>query len=647
MDIPTKPVIALEALAALSAQVQTSSTGAAGTGDGFTWETRLTPAHGGTWVETRLTTTRELSFSPAMVVWLGRLDNLDDRQAHTWRQTILRAPTTNQQGLGGNDLPAAYLYDHEQQQVTICYCPPDALRWAPHRFYELAVREVIQYRPTPRYGLGVLPLPAQAAFTFAPGTHEFRFWYCQYPVEAIPSEWEAQTALLAEVSPLLDPVPSLRADAPGWAAMARGTLADLQDPACWVTANGVTGLRAYVLGSSAVGRGEGHSFELMTQLDVLLPLLHWRGQTGDTGADATIARLLDAVRAYRIIEPHDYVSNHYPYQQTDTFMDTWYFYENVLIKLPWVAHLSGDADLRQTFFAALAGGRKLAHNTHYLLPLFADADGWTMRGSLRNASVSGLYAAGCVLAYQLDGDPAHLAEARAALDTLRQLPPHLLTHEPQQLSFSAAAAAFLGDLPLARDFVNLSLRMAYWGKDPAVPFYDPRGMFQACASLCYPAYKENVEVIWAWSELLRADASAGLLPAGLLAAFANLQRCHNYAFFDPFLPEPLRRGPCPYVPYEDLATAEFTHTATLGKELYGAGEVFWSALLFAPPDFLGDLPPDVLAFSLDVPCLRLTGRDTPPRRWLLYNPRQTPVTLHSASTTLELAPNSYQIVEGV
>jgi hypothetical protein len=168
---------------------------------------------------------------------------------------------------------------------------------------------------------------------------------------------------------------------------------------------------------------------------------------------------------------------------------------------------------------------------------------------------------------------------------MHQLPPHLLTHEPQQLSFAAASARYLARAgyaspemwrQMAADFILLSLRMGYWARDPAVPFYDPRGMFQACASLCYPAYKENVEVLIAWPALLRD----GVGPAALMAAFANLQRMHNFAFFDPWLPEALRRGPCAYIPYEDLATAEFTHTAQLGKELYGAGEVFWSALLF-------------------------------------------------------------------
>ena len=616
-----------------------------GRGDGFFWTARSTPAGGGEWHEVVLSTERDLHFNPAMIMWLGTLDNMNDRQAHTWRQTILRAPTVNQNGLGGNDLAAGYLYDHEQRTETIIYFPADSLSWSPHRFYELTLKEVLEYRPIPRYGIGLIPSTPASTFTFAPGKHSFRVWVYQKPCDEVPSPWEAQGRLIAAVAPLLDSAPMLYPDAPTWGQMARGTLADLADDACWVEAGGKRGLRAYVKGSSGVGRDNAKGFELMTQLDVLLPLLHWRNRTGESAADGIIERLLDAVRAYQIIAPFDYLPNHYPYTSSDTFMDTWYFYENALIKLPWVAHLTGDSDFKQTFLTALEGGQRLAQNSHYLFPLFADAAGWHSRGSLLNAGVGGMYAAGCVLAEQLTGDPAYLVEASTALNTIHQLPPHQLTHEPQQLSFAAAAAAYLNQPEMAADFVKLSLRMGYWGKDPAVPFYDPRGMFQACASLSYPAYKENVEVIWAWSELLADDQTQRLLPAPLLAGFANLQRCHNYAFFDAFLPEAMRRGPCAYVPYEDLATAEFTHTAVLGKEIYGAGEVFWSALLFERPAFLENLPDDVLIFALDVPCLRLNTASSGSRRWLVYNPRQARIEL-SGTSAIILEPQSVHFMEG-
>ena len=96
------------------------------------------------------------------------------------------------------------------------------------------------------------------------------------------------------------------------------------------------------------------------------------------------------------------------------------------------------------FFRALRGARQLARHTGYLFPLFADASDWRPRASLLNAGVGGLYAAGCAIAHQLDGGAGDwLDEAAQALRALHQLPPHQLTHEPQQLSFAAASAAYL------------------------------------------------------------------------------------------------------------------------------------------------------------------------------------------------------------
>ncbi len=624
----------------------------AGTGEGYRWRATITAQARGFWVEARLQADRAVAINPAMVLWLGTLDNLDDRQAHTWRQTILRAPTVNQQGLSGNDLAAGYLYDHATHIESICYFPADGFEWASNRFYHFTVREVMAYLPTGRYGLGLLPAMPGTLFSLNPGEHRFVWWFTQRHRSGMPSPWEAQHALLQALAPLLDVVPAAPPETIAWGEMAGRTLSDLRDEACWVQAGGHEGLRAYVRGSSALKRDEARSIELMTQLDVLWPLLLWQDEAHEPRAHAIIERIHQTLPLFD--RPTlNYVANNFPAFPGDSFMDTWYFLENALIKLPWVAYLTGDETLRAMFFRALHGAQKLARHTNYLFPLFADAEQWQARGSLLNVSVGGLYAAGCVIAHQLSGgDADHLREAALALRTMHQLPPHQLTHEPQQLSFAAASASYLQQMgyeadtdwaTMAADFVNLSLRMGYWAKDPAVPFYDPRGMFQACASLCYPAFKENVEVLVAWPELLRA----GLGPVTLMAAFANLQRRHNYAFFDPYLPENLRRGPCPYVPYEDLATAEFEHTAKLGKELYGTGEVFWSALLF---DALGRVDaPHVLCLCLDVPCLEL--RRLPPpalRSYLVYNPlpEAQHVTLRNTARTqaLVIAPHSAEVV---
>jgi hypothetical protein len=594
----------------------------AGVLPGLRWRTHITPESGGFWLETVVQVEHRLELNPAMILWIGTLDNLNDRQAHTWRQTILRAPTVNQQGLPGNDLAAGYVYDHATHTESICYFPGDAILWAPHRFYNFTVREVMVYRPTGRYGLGLLPNAPDTLFPLEPGEHRFRWWFAQRRRTTIPSPWEAQCALIETVASLIDPVPDLRPDAIPWQVMAERTLQDLSHDACWVTAQGHEGLRAYVRGSSAVGRDKQRGFELMTQLDVLWPLLLWRQNNPDPRADTLVERLLQTLPLFD--RPQwNYVANNFPPHDGDGFMDTWYFLENALIKLPWVAYLTGDKTLLDMFFRAIRGARQLAHNTGYLFPLFADASNWQPRASLLNAGVGGMYAAGCVIAHQLGGGTGNwLDEASRILRVLHQLPPHLLTHEPQQLSFAAASAAYLhrqGYDPTwdwkgsAENFIRLGLRMAYWSRDPAVSFYDPRGMFQACTSLCYPAFKENVEVLIAWPELLRS----GIGPAALMATIANLQRCHNYAFFDPFLPADLRRGPCANIPYEDLATAEFSHTAQLGKELYGAGEVFWSALLFDGDGSVNK--PDVLSLCLDVPCVELHPIPVE-QRFLVYDP---------------------------
>lgn len=619
-----------------------------GCGEGYQWQTVIQPAVDGFWLDTVLHAERTVSISPAMILWLGALDNMQDRQGLTWRQTILRGPTINQQGLPGNDLAAGYFYDPRTQMESMVYFPAGALAWAKHRLYHFSVREVLDYRFW-RYGMGLVPNAPESLFELAPGRHEFRWWFTQRLRQETPTVWEAQRLLVDALAPLLDTVPSMRADAPSWQSVAESALNDLEHEACWVTANGRRGLRAYVRGSSSEKRDEAQHFELMTQLDVLWPLMLWRAATADKRADPIIQHLSETLPLFA---RRDYVANPYPPHGSDTFMDTWYFFENALIKLPWVAHLSNNVTLQEMFLAALDGAKRLARNTNSIFPLFADASSWQARGSLLNMSVGGMYAGGCILASQFTSDFSYLDEAARALHVLSHFPPQQLTHEPQQLSFAAASAAYLARIGygdqwgrIASDFVRAVLRMGYWDRDPAVPFYDPRGMFQACAALCYPAFKENVEVLLAWPELLLTDVG----PRETMVAFANLQRCHNYAFFERFVPKTGHASPCAFIPYEDLPTAEFDHLGDLGKELYGTGEVFWSALLF---DTLGRVDdPAVLCLCLDVPCLEL--HEIPAaeqRRYLLYNPtgEEKLVTLRNEAgeRTLVMAPRAVQVVEG-
>ena len=387
----------------------------------------------------------------------------------------------------------------------------------------------------------------------------------------------------------------------------------------------------------------------MTQLDVLWPLLLWQRHHPSPQAETLIDRLRATLPLFD--RPQwDYVCNNFPPRDGDSFMDTWYFLENALIKLPWVAHLTGDETLRAMFFRALRGARQLARHTGYLFPLFADASDWRPRASLLNAGVGGLYAAGCAIAHQLDGGAGDwLDEAAQALRALHQLPPHQLTHEPQQLSFAAASAAYLHRQGLTLPWTGRGMPGTSSGWRCGWPI-EPRPRGALLRSARHVSGVRLVVLPGIQGECRGVDrvagaASLGHWPAALMAAVANLQRCHNYAFFDPFLPAESARPMRPYPTKTSLPPSSRTRRSWAGIVRHRRG--LWSALLF---DRLGSAdPPDVLCLCLDVPCVEL--RPIPPaRRFLVYNPAQEarPVTLTTPSgqMTVGVPARAVQIVEG-
>jgi hypothetical protein len=176
------------------------------------------------------------------------------------------------------------------------------------------------------------------------------------------------------------------------------------------------------------------------------------------------------------------------------------------------------------------------------------------------------------------------------------------------------------------------LRMAYW--DDRSPSGEPlTGMFQACASLLYPAFKENVESLLPWSHLL----AAGIGEAPLLLRLIDAQRRHNGAYFDAIRGG---EGPARFIPYENLGTVELPQEGRLGKEIYGAGEVFWLYLLCEALGCADDR--EILVFSLDLPALETLASFPPTSRsFFLFNgtavPRQAHVLLPA------LPPGHYEV----
>jgi hypothetical protein len=525
---------------------------------------------------------------PWCVTWLGEVDRLRWTQHDTWRQTTIAAPTRSSTGAPGNDLPAAYFYDVAHQAEICFYADVGAMTWMGQenlaRFRDIEVGPV--WEADGRYGIG-MHAARRSGTRFPAGWETFAFNLWHRHRTTAPTEREALSCLIERCAPLLRADSSTTSPPPAWSEVAAGTLSELQGARAFISVGNVRGHPAYL---PQPDRPTPAALELMTQVDVLAPL----GLLSriDDGARAHANRIADTLTSFWRAETGVF-GNGLPAPAGEEIVDSWYFFENALIKLAWIARARRDQLLRERVLLSLHHARDLAHRCQYLFPLFYVAGRNEPVGTGWNLAVNGLYAYACMLALEDSGDAAWRTEAERALRTLGHAPISLLYHEPQELAFGSLAAGLLAEpgeagewLRLGKHLVDAQLRMAYWYSDPVglKAGYDIRGGFQACAGLLYPAFKENVESILPWMGSLQRF---GLSP--LLLRFLDLQRRNNSAFL----------GNGSNIPYEDLGTLELGGgTGRLGREIYGAGEVLWMALIFDTLARADD--PEICVVWLDV-----------------------------------------------
>jgi hypothetical protein len=392
------------------------------------------------------------------------------------------------------------------------------------------------------------------------------------------------------------------------------------EPMAQITVKGHTGHPAYIVDTSRVRPEDRRPsvLELMTQADVIPPLALYLKLHPDPIAEAHLRTLTATLPLFHQPARH-WMDNWFPSLPTRSIEDIWYFLENALIKLPWMAAITDDDELWTMFLDAVSGAEEMARKVNHVFPLFVEIATREPVRSATNYSAGGLYAYGQMLAFAHTRDIGHLEEAQIALATLCRLTNDRMWHEPQQLGFGAAAAVLVAQETNARvapgwanDLLGAQLRMVYW--DDHSPNGEPlTGMFQACASLLYPAFKENVESILPWTHLLRANPASPTLLLRLMDA----QRRHNGAFFDVLRGH--ATGSSLSIPYENLGTVELPLKGQLGKELYGTGEVFWLYLLLEALGTAAD--PEVMVCSLDLPGMEALAHFPPASRsFMVFNP---------------------------
>jgi hypothetical protein len=613
---------------------------------GYAWDAEIAALgddHPEPWVRFRTTLhlpaplrlQQQSSLEPQIITWLSSSSTLMEGQSGSWRRVLLEQPTRNSLGTHGNDLPAVYLLDQTAGVETLMYFDMSDMSWMSAenlpRFlvYRCSSVSRIARDGTQRLGVGLLADQATGN-VLPPGDVNFTYWLLQRPMTRLLTVQESVARWMQALLPLFEEKLTWPACATSWKEFATGTVEDLQDKsATQIEAKGHTGLRAYVKASSQLWNDSADNFELMTVADVLWPSLLYLQLHPSPSFEHECNDLLADLPAFYHSDSRS-ISNDFT-RKPDERADSWYPFENSLIKYPMIGSLAGSKEATDHFLDAFRTAQKMAQQYNYLFPIYYQVATLRAEGAGTNYAVGGLYAWAAILANKLTGEDQYLEEARRAIHVLYTVPAERLFHEPQELAYGALAAAELGMADEAKYLLYEQLRMFYWYSDPNQKSHDIRGMVQAAASILYPAFKENVEAIFPWTGVMKR----GIVFEGLLR-FMDQQRRNNFYFFENCSVN-RKRGPSAFIPYENLGMLELAGmTGNVGKEIYGAGESIWMYLMFEALGQVNDR--ELMLVNLDL-LDAAHIKEFPPRtlNFILYNPT---TTARTANVTILAAKES-------
>ncbi len=568
---------------------------------------------------------------PQFITWLNSTSTLMEGQSGSWRRVALTQPTRNSLGTYGNDLPAVYLLDQNAGIETMMYFDVSDMGWMSienlPRFlvYRCSTISQIERDGTQRLGVGMIA--DQATGNVLPaGDVRFTCFLLQRPLTRLVTEQEAVVRWMPALLPLFEERLAWPGCATTWKEFAAATVGDLQEKGSTrVEVNGHAGLRAYVKDSSQIWQQPADNFELMSVADVLWPSLLYLRLHPSPSFETECNELLAALPFFYHEDTHS-ISNDFvrkPNERTDS----WYPFENGLVKYPAIGSLAGSKKVTDHFLEAFQTAQKMARQYDYLFPIYYQVSTLLAEGAGTNYAIGGLYAWAAILAHRLTAEEHYREEARRAIQVLYTVPSDRLFHEPQELAYGALAAAELGMRDQANYLLYQQLRMFYWYSDPSQKSHDVRGMVQAAASILYPAFKENVESILPWTGVLKR----GIVFEGLLR-FMDQQRRNNFYFFQDCTGN-RQHTSMAFIPFENLGTLELGgQTGNVGKEIYGAGESLWMYLMYEALGQASDR--ELMLVNLDL-LDAFDAKVFPPRQlnFILYNP-----TAERRSASISIPP---------
>lgn len=510
------------------------------------------------------------------IVSLHEMTHLRFAQYQQWHEVLLAGPTRSVVGTQGNDFPGLYYYDPTtQEEHVVMACGP--INWNESKL----VRR-LNKRNNKIYLEIALITEKQL-----PDTVQLRCWrekrYIPPEVEkdfrdAMPSQWEALETLILRSFELISlPKPDKLHDY-DWENTALQCLGALQKIKALVASGDQPGMYVFfkTFRSSQSSYGPAQipetefegTAELICQVGLCSALLSYAA-SNPKNADSFIKLGLELTQ----ILPHFYdeqtqfFQNTYPPRGEEwrrCVVDTWYAFHN-LYHILRVIRLIQPPRLKSIASTAIRRIIRFVKACNYYIPLFAKmgkneddfSDDGQVIGFAMNPSVLGMYAHCLVLAAEIfeSESDEYREEAVRALNILHRFPIQQMHHQTVQLSWAAAAAHALGMSDLRDDYTRCLLLQCYrWGENA--------GLFQGCAGIGYPAFRETVEAIEPWTEWLDEAPKELYLKQTLHLVLRKAKE---------FL---VKKGKLQGLPNEGLATQEQPQGKDVGIAIYAAPQVF-------------------------------------------------------------------------
>ncbi|MBC8107082.1 MAG: hypothetical protein H7Z14_10870 [Anaerolineae bacterium] len=548
-------------------------------------------------------------YEPEIMLDLGALPPYE-RGDHVWFMTNVANPTKWNDDAYGNDMPATYLFDAYLKSEVMMFFDMTAMSWMSMqntgRFLNYRCGFKRLYQPKPAGSVG-LYLDGFCGKTFPAGKSRFVYYINAAPRMQTPTDQEAVQLLVNRCLPLLPKTSDWPARATSWTEFAHKCAIDLSNTEhCW--GHNETGefILNYVDAHSPAWKeaieARGNKFDMMQPcLESGVWSAHPLSIVCATSPDPVYERLQS--RLLRFID-RMVLAEKSPLAPAvdDTPRGTWQ-HVYVTEQLFQVARLNQNEPLmRRARHEADTVIIPLARKLQYLLPLSFGKQSLIKCGSGDAHSLLGTYASFMLDLHDWTGEQSYLEEAARALRVNHGLPVNAVHQEIFMLAMGVHAAARMAEMTGNAEFIEIcryllaqTLRMLHWFNDQTSDesrAINTLGMFQACATISYPAIFENIETLARIAPALKtvgADES-------LLRVFDHARK-NNFYFFPHCLPEH-EKFPLQFVPLENIGILEGPPASSVGAEIYGAGWVFRAYLLWEALARCENR--DIMVLSLDV-----------------------------------------------